>query len=229
MRNTSDEVERLEAEIVQRIASISSQRTETVRAVRREYSKLLAKSSPEIVIELAIKLVDRSEIFPRFVGYELILHHKQALRSLDAKKLKRLGSGIDNWAAVDTFASYLAGPAWRERQVPDKLIHDWARSRDRWWRRAALVSTVPLNNKARGGSGDVARTLALCEMLVNDRDDMVVKAMSWALRELAKRDANAVRGFLNEHREALGGRVTREVNNKLQTGLKNPKSMKSVK
>jgi 3-methyladenine DNA glycosylase AlkD len=66
-------------------------------------------------------------------------------------------------------------------------------------------------------------------MLVNDRDDMVVKAMSWALRELAKRDANAVRDFLNEHREALGGRVAREVNNKLQTGLKNPKSMKSGK
>lgn len=227
MRNTSNEIEKLEAEILQRIASLSSRRTETVRAVRREYSKRLGKSSPEIVIELAIKLVDHLEIFSRFVGYELILHHKEALRSLDAKKLKRLGKGIDNWAAVDTFACYLAGPAWRERQVQDKLIHDWARSRDRWWRRAALVSTVPLNNKARGGRGDVARTLALCEMLVNDRDDMVVKAMSWALRELAKRDANAVQDFLNEHREALGARVTREVNNKLQTGLKNPKFNKS--
>jgi 3-methyladenine DNA glycosylase AlkD len=225
--NTRNEGERVAAEILERIASLSSQPTEAVRAVRREYSKRLARSPPEMVIALAIKLVDRSEIYVRFVGYELILHHKAALRSLDAKKLERLGRGIDNWAAVDTFACYLAGPAWRERQVPDNLIQGWARSGDRWWRRAARVSTVPLNNKARGGSGDVARTLELCEMLVNDRDDMVVKAMSWALRELAKRDANAVRDFLNEHRETLGARVVREVNNKLQTGLKNPKSSKS--
>ena len=142
--------------------------------------------------------------------------------SLDAKKLERLGKGIDNWAAVDTFACYLAGPAWRERQVADKLIHGWARSPDRWWRRAALVSTVALNNKARGGSGDAQRTLKVCEMLVNDRDDMVVKAMSWALRELAKRDQAAVRDFLRDHEKFLAPRVIREVNNKLRTGLKNP-------
>ena len=46
------------------------------------------------------------------------------------------------------------------------MIHGWARSRDLWWRRAAMVSTVPLNNKARGGNGDVLRTLKVCKMLV---------------------------------------------------------------
>ncbi|HUS10646.1 MAG TPA: DNA alkylation repair protein, partial [Pyrinomonadaceae bacterium] len=66
----------------------------------------------------------------------------------------------------------------------------WARSKNRWLRRTALVSTVPLNNKARGGRGDSERTLMICEMLLDDRDDMVIKALSWALRELSKRDAH---------------------------------------
>lgn len=110
-------------------------------------------------MELALRLVERSQFLLRFVGYELIQHHKEAMRSLDAASLERLGKGIDDWAAVDTFASYLSGPAWRERQVPDRLIHGWARSDDRWWRRAAVVSTVPLNNRTRGGSGDAERTL----------------------------------------------------------------------
>jgi 3-methyladenine DNA glycosylase AlkD len=52
---------------------------------------------------------------------------------------------------------------------------------------------------------------------------MVVKAMSWALRELSKRDQKAVRSFLDEHRDKLSARVLREVRNKLSTGLKNPK------
>lgn len=60
---------------------------------------------------------------------------------------------------------------------------------DRWvWRRAVSVSTVPLNMKSRGGIGDPQRTLAVCDLLIADRDDMVVKALSWALRELAERE-----------------------------------------
>jgi 3-methyladenine DNA glycosylase AlkD len=59
--------------------------------------------------------------------------------------------------------------------------------------------------------------------LVADRDDMVVKALSWALRELAKRDPKAVRGFVATHGEALAARVRREVSAKLTTGLKNPR------
>ena len=85
------------------------------------------------------------------------------------------------------------------------------------------MSTVPLNSKARGGSGDSMRTLEVCSLLISDRDDMVVKALSWALRELAKRDQISVRRFLNEHQDQLATRVTREVRNKLATGLKNPR------
>jgi len=51
---------------------------------------------------------------------------------------------------------------------------------------------------------------------------MVIKALSWALRELAKRDNKAVKTFLNKNEQSLASRVVREVNNKLKTGLKNP-------
>ena len=52
---------------------------------------------------------------------------------------------------------------------------------------------------------------------------MVVKALSWALRALVVHDPDAVRGFLVEHDDVLAARVKREVNNKLETGLKNPR------
>ncbi len=55
------------------------------------------------------------------------------------------------------------------------------------------------------------------------RDDMVVKALSWALRELAKRDAAAVATFVRRHAARLAPRVRREVRNKLETGRKVPK------
>jgi DNA alkylation repair enzyme len=120
------------------------------------------------------------------------------------------------------FACYIAGPAWRGDRIPHSVIREWARSPDWCRRRAALVSTVPLNSRAQGGTGDTKRTLDICNLLVADRHDLVVKALSWALRELAKREPEAVRIFLSDHREKLAARVVREVNNKLATGLKNP-------
>jgi 3-methyladenine DNA glycosylase AlkD len=159
----------------------------------------------------------------RWVAYELVRGHKGAFERLAEAELEELGKGIDSWWAVDSFARTLSGPAWLEGLVPDELIHKWARSEDRWWRRAALVSTVALNVRSHGGQGDVPRTLAVCRLLVDARDDMVVKALSWALRELVVHDPEAVRGFLEEYGERLAARVKREVRNKLATGLKNPK------
>jgi 3-methyladenine DNA glycosylase AlkD len=215
-------VEELASEIAATIRALPHSRTVPVRDVRRIYSKRLAKSPTLYVIEVALRLLDEPGI-DRFVAYELVQHHRAAMASLDEKQLERFGRGLDQWGEVDCFACYLAGPAWRERQVSDKFIRRWANSRNRWRRRAALVSTVPLNNKARGGTGDTPRTLEVCRLLISDRDDMVVKAMSWALRELSKRDRTAVQRFLAEHQRVLAARVVREVTNKLSTGLKSPR------
>jgi 3-methyladenine DNA glycosylase AlkD len=213
----------LAADIKSRLSKLGSIKTERLRAIRREFSKRLARADASVVIEVALRLLEQPGIASRFVAYELIYHHRRALGSLRAKELGQLGRGIDSWGAVDCFACFLAGPAWREKQVPDALIHRWAASSDRWWRRAALVSTVPLNNKTRGGKGDIARTLQICRLLARDRDDIVDKALSWALREAAKRDPEAVQRFLAKYESALAPRVLREVRNKLRTGLKNPR------
>lgn len=216
-------------EISERIFLLESFTTERIRALRREFSKRLAKSPPRFVVEVALALLDKNTMEHRFVAYELLCHHRAALAGLTEKDIRLFGRGIGSWGSVDMFACYLAGPAWRGRQVPDKLIHTWARSKNRWFRRAALVSTVPLNSKARGGGGDATRTLEVCASLVADRDDMVVKALSWALRELSKRDPEAVSRFLDEHQGVLAARVVREVRNKLSTGLKNPRLRRASK
>jgi len=176
----------LTAEIRTRVQVLPLPNTLNLRNARREFSKRLAHAEPELIFSLALSLMKLRGFEFRFIAYELVQHHLATFSSLDVLTLEKLGNGIDNWAAVDCFACYLAGPVWREQQISDRVIRRWARSKDRWWRRAALVSTVALNNKARGGVGDTRSTLSVCEMLVNDRDDMVVKALSWALRELSK-------------------------------------------
>jgi 3-methyladenine DNA glycosylase AlkD len=80
---------------------------------------------------------------------------------------------------------------------------------------------VGLNLKSRGGTGDTWRTLMICEKVIQYRDDMIVKALSWALRELSKNDKPAVQEFMKKNDTLLAGRVCREVYSKLETGKKN--------
>ena len=210
-------------EIKHSVSTLPDTKTATARALRKEYSQKIRDFTPEQVLDLAHELLDmQGSWIYRFLAYELIHFHKPTLRSLDESKLEKLGQGMSDWSHVDTFAPYLSGVAWRQGQIDDSVIHKWAHSEDRWWRRAALVSTIALNTKARGGKGDVSRTLAVCELLVDDKDDMVVKAMSWTLRELIPYDPDAVHNFLEKHDAVLSARIKREVRNKLDTGLKNP-------
>ena len=208
------------AEFIRRLRGVSA-RADALRAERKRISHAVTACSRTVVLRLAHDLM--AARITRFVAYELVLNHKPAMESITQPEVEKLGAGIGHWGDVDSFSCCIAGPAWRSGRIPDRVIHAWARSADWCWRRAALVSTVPLNSRAQGGSGDTKRTLAVCSLLIADRDDLVVKGLSWALRELAKRDPDSVRRFVADHQEQLAARVIREVNNKLTSGRKNPR------
>jgi 3-methyladenine DNA glycosylase AlkD len=208
-------------EIAAKLAGLSSQTTPAARAVRREYSRLLAREDPDLVIRIALRLASGPSATCRFVAYEIVQYHKAASASLTPGQLLQFGRGINSWAAVDCFACSLSGPAWRDGRLSSAMVRDWAESADRWWRRAALVSTVALSR--RGEAEDVRSVIEICTLALSDRDDMVVKALSWALREMAKKHPAGASRFLARHKGSLAPRVTREVQNKITTGLKNPR------
>ena len=211
-------------EIEARVLSLPARTVPALRTLRREYSARLRDEAPDLVLAVAIELIRRRHRVHRFIPViadELVGERRDVMQSLTRESVEALGEGLSSWDEVDSFACTVSGNAWRDGQIDDATIAEWATSSDRWWRRAALVSTVALNLKSRGGGGDVRRTLWACDMLIADRDDMVVKALSWALRALAVRDPAAVRAYLDEHDLQLAQRVRREVQTKLDTGLKN--------
>jgi 3-methyladenine DNA glycosylase AlkD len=194
--------------------------TSAWRVKRRAWSQELAGESPQELIRLGQLLINAG-LRGRLTAYELIAMHPGGIAGLTPAAIRRLASGLCDWPGVDTFGCLIAGPAWREGRLGARQINSWARSQDRWQRRLALTCTVALNVRARGGRGDAARTLRVCRQLVVDRDDMVVKALSWALRALIRWDRAAVRQFIRDHEGQLAARIKREVGNKLRSGRKN--------
>jgi 3-methyladenine DNA glycosylase AlkD len=191
-----------------------------IRPIVNELTKRLKKSPAEEVVQFAKQLNATRILEAQQIAIEVLDRHRAALASLTLKDMLVFGEELDNWVSVDYFAGFLAGPAWRNERISDEIIHAWATSADRWWRRAAVVCTVALNQKARGGQGDANRTIKVCELVAHDSDEMVAKALSWALRELAKREVAPVIEFIDQHESVLPKRVVREVRRKIETGRK---------
>lgn len=192
--------------------------TPELRKLVRQWSKSIKAESADFIQSLALSLLNQNVTECRQVGYELLSRHKAGFQALTESKLTELARGLDNWACVDLYSTYLLGPAWNQRLVSDAYVVARARSGDMWLRRAAMVATVPLNQKSRGGSGDAERTLLIAELLVCDGEELVQKAVSWALRVLVPWDREAVEGFIAAHE--LPARVLRELRNKLSSGTK---------
>ena len=207
------------AEIRAEIAALPRRDTPSMRALRKRRSTELKAHPAADVIALAQALERASPQEGKWVGYELIRFHPGAFAIVGEAQIEDFAGRIASWYATDAFGTILSGPLWAKARLPDAMFDAWSHSESRWLRRSALVATVGRN----ATRPNPASTFALCLRLAADRDDMVEKAVSWALRYLSQKDRPAVEAFWAEHGERFRPRVQREVRHKLATGVKNPR------
>jgi len=96
---------------------------------------------------------------------------------------------INNWDLVDLSAPQVVGGFLADRsRAPLRRL---ARSRSLWERRIAIVATFHFIRQ-----NDVDETFRIADLLLEDEHDLIHKATGWMLREVGKRDSNALRGYL---------------------------------
>jgi 3-methyladenine DNA glycosylase AlkD len=106
--------------------------------------------------------------------------------------LEHVPKRVNNWDLVDSSAPCIAGAYLSQR--PRGVLYELARSPNIWCRRVAIMATFWF---LRHGQFD--DTLALAELLLDDREDLIHKAVGWMLREVGNRDRAAAEAFVRRH------------------------------
>lgn len=96
---------------------------------------------------------------------------------------------INNWDLIDLSAPHIVGNFLQDKKR--KVLYDLAESKNLWKKRIAIISTFNFIRK-----NEFQDTLTISEILLNDKHDLIHKAVGWMLREIGKRDLETLEKFL---------------------------------
>ena len=101
---------------------------------------------------------------------------------------------INNWDLVDLSASKIFGNYLFENKELIPILTKLAKSNNLWERRISIIATGYFIYQ-----NEFEQTLKISHLLLNDRHDLIHKAVGWMLREVGKRDLPVEECFLRNH------------------------------
>lgn len=101
---------------------------------------------------------------------------------------------INNWDLVDLSCYKILGKYLLENQDKVDILYNFAKSENLWIKRIAIISTFAFIKEKQ-----FEHTIKISEKLLNDKDDLIHKAIGWMLREIGKRDKQDLLGFLDKN------------------------------
>jgi 3-methyladenine DNA glycosylase AlkD len=123
---------------------------------------------------------------------------------------------VGNWASHDSLVCYLVGPMIAAEPKRKSAAFRWAKSENRWYRRAACVALIS-GAREQLFFPDIVR---LAELLLKDKDDMVQKGLGWLLRETVKYNREPAVPYLLEIRNRAPRLVLRTACETLPPAMK---------
>ncbi len=162
-----------------------------VPVLRKEAKKYTITSLSEIQ-----KLLHSSFHEERLCALFLLVQRFTKSNEEDRKRIYDLylnnTTYINNWDLVDSSAYHIVGMYLADKKK--QPLYELAKSDSLWERRIAILATfyfIKVNN--------FDDALEISKLLINDKEDLIHKAVGWMLREIGKRDIAVERTFLKEH------------------------------
>jgi 3-methyladenine DNA glycosylase AlkD len=182
----------------------------SVPAIRRVATRLKA-AHPELDHDELVAVVELLWLDPvherRMAAVELLDAYVDRLGPDDMALFERLLRDARTWALVDGLAASVVGTVVDRSPTAASVLDRWSVDEDFWIRRASLLALlVPL----RQGAGDFARFGRYADLMLDEKEFFIRKAIGWVLRDTSKRRPDLVFEWLLPRASRCSGVTLRE-------------------
>src|SRR5579863_1479044 len=161
-------------------------------AMRRARKDLRRKYGLDFVIQIADRLFTGPVLEEKVAAVFLLEGLDAEFGDLEFRLFESWLDRISSWADHDALVHDLIAPLMIAKPTRTSSVFRWAKSRNRWRRRAACVALIR-GSRQKLFFGEV---LTLSDSLLADEDDMVQKGLGWLLRETTKFNARKTVPYL---------------------------------
>ncbi len=164
--------------------------------IRVPAQRKVARAFRDLALDDVTRLLASPVHEDRFTALEILVAQYETGNAAQRDRVYRIylrhTNRINNWDLVDTSARYIVGEHLRHR--PRQPVYRLARSSNLWERRIAMIST-----HAWIARGDTADAYAIASLLLQDKHDLIHKAVGWMLREAGRHSRGTLLAFLQRH------------------------------
>jgi 3-methyladenine DNA glycosylase AlkD len=186
------------------------------RAARLCRREILSKHNFDFLVGVADELFRGTVLEEKIAAVFLLEKIDSQFGDREFKLFESWLDRISSWADHDALVHDLIAPMVAASPVQAKAVFRWAKSQDRWHRRAACVALIR-GTREKKFFPEIKK---LSEALLADEYDMVQKGLGWLLRETAKFDAKRTVPFLMKIRSRAPRLVLRTACETLPAAVK---------
>lgn len=163
-------------------------------------NRKIAKKYANLPLSEIQKLTNSIYHEVRFCGLLILVSQFEKANTQNLRKryfdfyLRQLKAGnINNWDLIDVTGVRM-GTYLVDKKDALTVLRKLAKSKSLWQRRMAIIFTFAFQK-----AGDLHPTLEIADILMKDQQDLIHKAVGWALREVGKKDGPLLRNYLTQN------------------------------
>lgn len=199
-------------------------KTGIVGAISKKYFKEIKNKEKKEVFVLCEEFFKSGYMEEAFIASNWSYNIRKSFSENDFKMFERwIDKYIDNWAKCDTFCNHTVGAFLETHPDYVEKLQNWARSENRWLRRASAVSLIV---PVRSGKflNDIFK---IADILLLDGDDMVQKGYGWMLKVASQKHLKQVFDYVMINKNRMPRTALRYAIEKMPENLRNQAMLKS--
>ena len=175
-------------------------KTETVGKIAKKYWPRVKTFDKQTIFALCEELYRSDYTEEAFIVSSWLPEYIDNLEPSDLATFKQwIDCYINNWAKCDGFCNHTIGDLIQKYPQTIGEVKSWAKSENRWLKRASAVSFIVPAKKGLF----LQDAFEICDILLTDEDDMVQKGYGWLLKEESRKHQEKVFDYVVKNRKVM--------------------------